>query len=258
MKKILYFVTACCVVAALGTSCHTKTKAATPGEAAKRYVTDVVNNDYEAFVDQISFLEPVAAESKKTVNKTHATALRTIHHPDMAEHGGSKAVEVVQEKMAPDNKTCDVTIANHYNDGVVKTVDIQMINEDNMWKVRETPRKELWRATTSDGETEVVKVRSGHERDFIKDKVSDTGEKQFIKDINKRDGEVEVIKVLEDGRRHREVIKTLEEGNREIDKLKMEGEKFDVKDLDRRTKEILKEKDIIDGHSTRNKEVIEK
>jgi hypothetical protein len=258
MKKLLYFATVCGVIAALGASCHTKTKAATPGEAAQRCVTDVMNNDYEAFVDQISFLEPVAVENKKAAAKTHAAALRAIHHPDVTEHGGSKAVEVVREEMAPDNKTCDVTVVNHYNDDIVKTIDLQMVNEDDVWKVRETPYKELWRATTSDGETEVIKVRSGHERDFIKDKDLDTGEKQFIKDISKRDGRVEVIKVLEDGRRHREVIKGLKEGANEIDKLKMDGDKFDVKDLNRHTKEILKEKEVVDGRSTRNKEVINK
>ncbi len=258
MKKILCFVACCGVIAALGTSCNPKSKASTPGEAAKKFATHVVNNDYEAFVKDISFTKPVPAAHKKAVNRAHAASLRTIHHPDVAQHGGVKEVKVVHEKMSPDNKTCDVRIANQYNDGVVKTVDLQMVNEKDVWKVRETPYKEIWRATTSDGETEVIKVRSGHERDFIKDKNLDTGEKQFIKDVHKRDGQVEVIKVLEDGRRHREVIKTLDEGGREIDKLKLDGEKFDLKDLDRGTREILKDKEVIDGHTTSHKEVIQK
>jgi hypothetical protein len=149
-------------------------------------------------------------------------------------------------------------MAHHYNDGMVKTVDLLMLNDNNVWKVRETPYKEIWRGTTSNGDTEVVKIRSGHNREFIKDKDKDLGEKEFVKDILKRDGQIEVVKVLVDGRRHREVIKTLDEGNRVIDKLKVDGDKIDVKDIDRRTQEVLKDKEIIDGQVSRHREVIQK
>lgn len=197
------------MVAALGASCHSGTTAATPGEAAKKYIEHIVNNDYEAFVNVISFVEPPAAGGRMAVNRAHAASLRSIHHPDVAEHGGIREVRVLHEKMSPDNRSCDVSIANRYDDGMVKRIDLRMINDMDVWKVRETPRKEIWRATTSEGDTEVIKVRSGHRRDLIEERDGDTGEKQFIKDIVKRDGQIEVVKVLEDGRRHREVIKTL-------------------------------------------------
>lgn len=211
MKKILCFVVCCGVVAALAGSCRTKSVASTPGTAAKHYVEHIVNDDYEAFVDAITFIEPVPAAQKKAVNEAHASALRTIHRPDIERHGGVKEVKVVSEKFAPDKKNCDVVVASHYNDGVVKTVNLKMANDDNdVWKMSETRYKEIWRATTSEGETEVIKVRTGHERDFIKDKNRSTGEKQFLKSISRRNGHVEVIKVMEGGRRHREVIKALD------------------------------------------------
>jgi hypothetical protein len=212
MKKIFYFVACGIVAAAVGASCHSKTQAATAGESAIKYVQHIVNDDYEAFVGAISFTEPVAKAQRKAVNKAHATALRTIHQPDIAQHGGIRDVKVVSEKPSPDNKTCDVVMSHNYNDGMVKTVNLHMINEENVWKVRETPYKEIWRATTSNGDTEVIKVRSGHARDFIKDKDLDTHEKQFVKDITRHNGDVEVIKVLENGHRHREVIRTLKDG----------------------------------------------
>lgn len=258
MKKILYFVACCGIVAAVGASCHSKTVAATPGAAAKKSVEYIMNNDYERFVDQISFIEPVAPAYRKATNRTHATALRAIHHPDITRHGGIKEVRVVSEKMSPDNRTCDVRVASHYNDGMVKNVDMHMINDNKVWKVRETPYKEIWRATTTEGDTEVLKVRSGHERDFVKDKEHETGKKQFLKDVQKRDGQVEVVKVMEDGRRHREVIKTLDESNREIDKLKIDTDKVDAKDIDHTNREILKDKEKIDGERARNREVIKK
>lgn len=218
MKKIICFLTLCAAVGSLG-SC-TKKAAATPGTVAKQYVEHIMNDDYEAFVDAISFTEPVAPEHRATVNRAHASALRTIHQPNISENGGIKEVKVVSEEMAPDNKSCDVTLSSHYNNGMVKTIDMTMINEDDIWKVRETPRKEIWKGTTSEGDTEVIKVRSGHERDFIKDKDVDTGEKQFIKDINHRNGNVEVVKVLENGRRSREVIRNLGDGVIEVDTKK--------------------------------------
>ncbi len=211
MKKILCFVACLAVIAALG-SCNKKSVAATPGLAAKQYVEHIMNDDYEAFVNAISFTEPVSAAMRKSVNKAHAAALRAIHQPDIAQRGGIKEVRIVSEKPSADNTTCDVVVANHYNDGLVKTINLHMVNDYDVWKVRETPYKEIWRATTSEGDTEVIKVRTGHERDFIKDKDLDTGEKQFIKDINRHNGEVEVIKVLEDGQRHKEVIRTLKDG----------------------------------------------
>lgn len=206
--------TICAVVAiaAIASSCNPKTVAATPGAAAKQYVEHIMNDDYEAFVDAISFIEPVPQADAKAAGKAHAAALRTIHQPNVAEHGGIKEVKIVSEKSSPDNTSCDVVLASHYNDGLVKTVNLHMVNDYDVWKVRETPYKEIWRATTSEGATEVIKVRSGHERDFVKDKNRDTGEKQFVKDVNHHNGEIEVVKVLENGQRHREVIRTMPDG----------------------------------------------
>jgi len=207
MKKILYIALACAAVMAVGASCNKKA-AATPGVTAKRYVEHIVNDDYESFVKAISFTQPVSKARSAEVEKVHAAALRAIQHPKTVERGGIKEVKVVSEKMSPDNKTCEVVLANHYNNGVVSTMEMRMAKEDGEWKVRETPGKEIWKATTSEGDTEVVKVRTGGEREFVKDKVRDMGEKQFVKDIHRAGGDVEVVKVLEDGSRHKEVIKS--------------------------------------------------
>jgi hypothetical protein len=186
--------------------------ASTPGAAAKQYVEHIMRGDYESFVEAVSFSDTPPTGMTDQLEKAHAEALRTIHLPDVDSRGGIREVKVVSEKPSPDNRTCDVVLASHYNDGLVKTVNLHMINDYDVWKIRETPYKEIWRATTSEGNTEVIKVRSGHDRDFIKDKNVDTGEKQFIKDINHNDGRVEVIKVLENGQRHREEIRTLDDG----------------------------------------------
>jgi hypothetical protein len=216
MKKILSLALACALVAALG-SCNKKA-AATPGVTAKRYVEHVVNDDYEAFVKGISFTKPVDKAYRVEADKAHAAALRAIHHPRTVERGGIKEVKVVSEKLSTDKKTCDVVLANHYNNGTVSTVNMSMIKDGSEWKVRETPSREIWKATTSEGDTEVVKVRTGGERDVVKDRLNDMGEKQFVKDINRAGGEVEVVKVLEDGTRHKEVINSAVETATEASK----------------------------------------
>jgi hypothetical protein len=256
MKKLLYLTLVLVAITALG-SCQKKA-AATAGQAAKQYAEHIKSDNYDAFVKAIVFTEPIAPAVRKTVNATHAKRLRTVHHPSVTEKGGIREVRLVSEKPSPDNKMCDVTLTNHYNDGTVETLNYNMINDNNVWKIRETPYKEIWKATTSNGDNEIIKVRSGHERDFVK--VNDNGEKEFVKDIIKRDGDIEVIKTLENGQRHREVIKTLQEGNREIDKLKVDADKEVVKDINNTNTEILKEKENIpsENQHVRAREVIRK
>ncbi len=255
MKRILYIAMSLVAVASLG-SCNKKATATTPGAKAKQMTEHMCNDNYEAFVEAIVFTNPVKPEVKKVVNTEHAKALRTVHHPSVTEKGGVKEVKVVSENIAPDRKTATVVLTNQYNNGVLETVNYDMVNDNNEWKVRVNDNKEVWRATTSEGDHEVLKIREGHDRDFVKEK--DNGEKHFVKDIVKRDGQVEVIKHLENGHRHREVIKTLQEGNREIDKLKIDGDKVEFKDIDRKNREILKEKENIDGEHGKAREVIKK
>ena len=219
MKKLLC-ITICLTAVAVLASCKPKVPA-TAGEAAKIYTEHIMNDNYGAFVEAIAFTEPIKPEVSKVVHAIHAQQLRTVHHPNVVERGGIKEVRVISQRPAPDNKTADVVLTNTYNNGVIETVNYAMINDDVAWKIRITPNKEVWRATHSDGSHEVIKIREGHQRDFIKEK--DHGEKHFVKDIVKHNGEVEVIKVLENGHRHREVIRHLDEDVREIDKISEEA-----------------------------------
>lgn len=259
MKKSLYLAVCLVAVAALG-SCNNKKAATTAGEAAKQYADYLKNDKYDAFVEAIVFTEPVAPAAKPAVQKAvkseHAKQLRTVHHPNVTERGGVKEIRIVSETPSADSTSYHVVLTNHYNNGIVETMNYHMVNDNNIWKIRETPYKEIWKATIGDGHVETIKIRSGHDRDFIKEK--DNGEKQFVKDIIKRDGQVEIIKTLQNGERHREVIKHLDEGNREIDKLKIDSDKDILKEIDRVNREILKEKGNVDGDLVRTREVIRK
>jgi hypothetical protein len=202
MKKILYL-PLCCMVLAAGYSCRPRTTVTTAGNAAKGYVENIMRGDYESFVQGVSFAVPPPADLARQLEKAHAEALRTLHLPDVASRGGIDRVKVLSEKHSPDNLSCHVVVASHYGDGLVKTVNLDMVNEDDVWKIRETPYREIWRATTSEGATEVVKVRPAGE--------GGEGRKQFVKDINHPGGRVEVVRVLENGERRREDIPILDD-----------------------------------------------
>jgi hypothetical protein len=177
--------------------------ATTAGDAAKGYVEHIMRGDYESFVRGVSFASPVPADQARRLEKTHAEALRTLHLPDVAGRGGISQVRVLSEKFSPDNRSCHVVVANRYGDGLVKTVNLDMVNEGDVWKIRETPYREIWRATTSEGATEVVKVRPAGD--------GAEGQKLFVKDINHPDGKVEVVRVLENGERHRQHVPILDD-----------------------------------------------
>ncbi|MDR2913165.1 MAG: hypothetical protein LBV38_07785 [Alistipes sp.] len=206
MKKILFLVTCLAAAAALG-SCN-KRATATPGGAAKHYVEQLQNDNYEAFIAGIAFVKPVevvAPAARESSECSCAESLRAIHRPDVVERGGIREVRLVSEKVAPDHMTCDVTLTNHYLNGDIETIDFTMVNEVDVWKVRENPYKEIWHATDNNGNIEVIKVRTGHERDFFKGH-DDGGEREFVKNILRHNGQKEIVKVLENGTRHREVI----------------------------------------------------
>jgi hypothetical protein len=191
------------VLAAAGHSCRSRTVAVTAGDAAKGYVENIMRGDYESFVRGVSFASPPPADQAGRLEKAHAEALRTLHLPDVASRGGISQVRVLSEKFSPDNLSCHVVVANRYGDGLVKTVNLDMVNENDVWKIRETPYREIWRATTSEGATEVVKVRPAGE--------GADGEKLFVKDINHPDGKVEVVRVLENGERLRQDVPILDD-----------------------------------------------
>ncbi len=212
MKTSIHLIACCCAVAVCVSSCSENRGGVTPGVVAKQCVEHIMNNDYEAFVENISFVEPVPEVARPAVNRAHATALRAIHHPDVVARGGIAEVQVVSEDISEDNITGDVVVANHYDDGSVEAVTLHMIKDFDMWKVRETSCKEIWRATNIEGDTEIIKVRTGRDRDFFKSRSLGTGEKQFVKDISRPNGQVEIVKALENGKRHREVIRFSDDG----------------------------------------------
>ncbi|MDR2890325.1 MAG: hypothetical protein LBV18_01770 [Alistipes sp.] len=271
MKKFIYVAVCFAAVATLG-SCKKKVTS-TPGMAAKHYVEQMCCDNYEDFVEAIVFTEPVepatqaapaASADKATqkatrraISKSHADQLRAVHHPDVTDRGGVKEVRIVSETPAEDNLSTAVVLSSHYNDGTVETINVDMVNENKMWKIRETPYKEIWKATNADGDTETIKIRSGHDRDFIKD--NDNGERQFVKSILRRDGPVERIKTLSDGRRHREVIKHItDEEGRDLSKLIVDGDKIGVKTIDHANNTVVKTISSVDGERESAREVIEK
>lgn len=276
MKKLVYLVVCCATVASFA-ACKGKNKTAqTPAVAAKEYVELIKVGNYEEFVDAIVFEEPAKApavtpEQKKAVKTSNAQALKTVHHATVEEKGGLKDVAVVSETVAPDGQTADVILAGTYNNGEIETITCKMVNDEKRWKIRVNDNKEVWKAVNKDGDREVIKIREGHDRDFVK--IKEDGERDIFKDIEYADRKVEKIKI--DGDReihidrttpHGEVIKVVENGKvvkavktkntehkAEI-KTKADGEKDFVKVIEKRDGQVEVIKTLHNGE--RHREVI--
>ncbi len=260
MKKFVYLAVICAAVAALA-SCKEKKTEKTAALAAKEYTESLLNGDYDGFVDLVVFAEPTPGTTtvpvKPEVKKVHSSTLKAIHQPSVDEKGGVKSVAVASEKVAPDGLSANVKLTNTYNNGEIEYIDYEMIYVEPVWKVKVNKNKEVWTATDINGDKEVIKIKEGANRDFVK--TNDDGERQFVKEIVKRDGQVEVVKILENGEHYKEVVKILEEGDRLIEKEKDDAGKTVIKEIDKTNEEVVKAKDHEKGEQTeRAKEVIEK
>lgn len=220
MKKLVYIL-ACCAVVASFSACKNKKVEKTAATAAKEY-HELLNRDgnYEAFVDAIVFEEPTAIKTNKATQKAvkaaHARTIRTIHHDDVRSKGKLKDVRVVSEKLSGDGKKANVTLAGTYNNGVIETVTYEMVNDSRDWKIRVNDYKEVWKAVDNEGNREVVKLREDADRrNFAKAK--DAEDREVIKEIDGTHRDIEKIKL---------------DGNREIriDRTNHDGEVYKVFD----------------------------
>lgn len=286
----------CCAAATVtlaGCKDKKKTTVQTPSMAAKECAQCLKDGNYEGFVEAVVFEEPIAVVAAKPMNgkstsprkatparkvskqqvRQHAAALKAMHQPEVQKKGGIKDVDVVSETVSPDGQTAVVVVTNAYNNGDVDQVGYLMVNdpETQQWKVKVNKNKEVWRAVSNDGTSEVVKVRDGDVRDFVK--VKQDGHKDFIKEID--GNHREVLKAMEDGHKEvivdkgnaeREVLKVMD-GGKEVGaaKVKATENKAVVKNIEDGDKEFVKVKEKRGGDveviktlkdGERNKEVI--
>lgn len=228
MRRILLFVAVCIMAVAFITGCKKKVSN-TPSQAAKESAELIKSGNYDEFVEHLYF-EPAEASADSVAvatpahevakNKEHARqAMKTTAHKHIQEQGGIKNVVVKSETVAPDGKTADVVMTVQYNNDLSEDVSSAMILDQNVWKVRVTPHKEVWRIRTSDGQHMVFKLISGENREVLKDNEND--DKDVLKEIER--GNTEISKVKHDG--EKDVVKVKDKDNEVVVKTKHDGER---------------------------------
>jgi len=225
MKKALVLM-ACALVATAFTGCNSKKS---PGEVAKAHHEMLKNNNYNGYVDNIyvdETLLPVSVtpaqrdQYVRTVNQQNAQMLRQKVQPTLDARGGIKDVAVKSQNIAPDGRNANVTLTNTYNNGQMEDVTYALMMDNNdEWKVKMGPDKEVWRAVSTDGRHETIKLKDETNRQIMKDDAD--GNRDFVKVI--QDGNREVTKVKEDG--DRQVRKVIEKEDETVIKEKENGEK---------------------------------
>lgn len=231
MKKLSVLIL-CALGLASFASCN-KAKKATPGEMAKQHHENLMNRDYDSYVDCIcyrEFLLPEDFESSKENNElivqeekaSNSKVLREQLDPILDEKGGIKEVGIKSETVAPDGKSADVVLVNVYNNGDIEELDYHMILDegDQLWKIKMGPHKEVWKVHTSDGQRESFKLKDFDNKDVVK--INEDGDRDFIKE---KDGD-----------------------RRDVSKIKVDGEKTVVKIIDKEDEVVIKEK--VDGEKT--------
>ena len=214
MKKVTVLMICALGVAAFS-GCNSKK---TVGEIAKSHHENLKNQDYTAYVETIYWDEmpPAVVSAEKSRN---AEILKVKAQPAIEARGGIKEVAVKSENVAPDGKAANVVLTNTYNNGDKEDIHYAMILDEDVWKVKMGPDREVWKTVLADGTHESFKLKETENREIWKAHLGD--ERDFVKEIDGENRHVEKIKV--DG--EKEVVKVIEKEDEIVIKEKENGEK---------------------------------
>lgn len=198
-KSVILFAALLAIVALPG--CKSKSKMA--AEKAKTCAGYIMNSDYDQFVNHITYDKNLTSAQLEQQKASDAAILKRRVHPMVAEKGGIKEVNVVSTNLAEENpQVANVVFTNLYNNGDIEDVEYLMVLDENVWKVKVSNDRTVWKTRTDDGERVSFKLIDEPHKDVFKEHID--GEREFIKEKDKRNVEVEKIK--EDGKR--EVTRT--------------------------------------------------
>lgn len=105
----------------------------TPGKALKSYLTDLVNENYESFMEGIYFPEDMDEQRKE---KEEAQLLAIITEKGSKEYekkGGVKSIEILSETISEDGKSAIVEYKQTFGNGEEEKQSQKMIKKDDKW-----------------------------------------------------------------------------------------------------------------------------
>lgn len=133
MKKLFYLFSVITLATLVLSACSPK--ANTPSAAAEKVAKAMQKGDYKTVVNQMNFEEEEGSSSKDVdaQKEMFASLLEEKASESIAENGGIKSYEIIEESIAEDGQTAKVKVKYTYNNDSVETETMSFVNKDGDW-----------------------------------------------------------------------------------------------------------------------------
>ncbi|MBN1766942.1 MAG: DUF4878 domain-containing protein [Prolixibacteraceae bacterium] len=133
MKKLFYLFSAITLVTLVISACEPK--ANTPSAAAEKVAKAMQKGDYKTVVNQMNFDEEEGVSSKDVDDQKEmfASLLEEKASESIAENGGIKSYEIIEETISEDGQTAEVKVKYTYHDNSVETETMSFSNINGDW-----------------------------------------------------------------------------------------------------------------------------
>lgn len=130
MKKLIYLFAV--VAAVFAVSCSSAPD--TPGEAALNIYQLMADGKYEAVAEEFYF-DSTNAEEVTQAKEAIASLLKEKAAPEIESKGGIANLEVLEEVIAEDGQSANVTIKTTYGNGESEENTVELVKDPNGdWK----------------------------------------------------------------------------------------------------------------------------
>ena len=132
MKKFLSYFIILAAAMCFMTSCS---KTSSPGNAFKSYMEKLQAGDYKGFVEGFAVDETKSVEEQEQTKQTIEAMLTEKTSKSMAEKGGLKDVQILEETIAEDGKTATIQAKMIYGNGEEQENTQKMVKQGDEWKM---------------------------------------------------------------------------------------------------------------------------
>lgn len=133
MRKLFYLFSAITLVTLVISACGPK--ANTPSAAAEKVAKAMQKGDYKTVVNQMNFDEEEGVSSKDVDDQKEmfASLLEEKASESIAENGGIKSYEIIEETISEDGQTAEVKVKYTYHNNSVETETMSFSNINGDW-----------------------------------------------------------------------------------------------------------------------------
>lgn len=132
MKKFFSYFIILAAAMCFMTSCS---KTSSPGNAFKSYMESLKAGDYKGFVEGFAMDETKSVEEQEQDRKAIEAMLTEKTSKSMAEKGGLKDIQILEETIAEDGKTATVKAKMIYGNGEEQESSQKMVKQGDEWKM---------------------------------------------------------------------------------------------------------------------------